>query len=207
MATVVLCRHGESTWNRQGRVQGWAPTTLTDRGRRQARALGAHLADEYAVDRLLASDLQRAQETARAVGRATGREPAFRPAWRERDFGRLQGLRSGDLFERFPQYSLAATGAAAAAERPESGESLLDARERLLAAWRALRSDLDPEETAAVVTHGGPIHLLAGHVNGESLPAAMLDAEHDNASVTEIRIADGAATVVRENELGFLDRR
>jgi hypothetical protein len=49
--TAVLVRHGETAWNREGRVQGWAPTSLTDRGREQARTLGAHLASAYDVDR------------------------------------------------------------------------------------------------------------------------------------------------------------
>ena len=33
MTTLLLARHGETPWNREGRVQGWAATGLTDRGR------------------------------------------------------------------------------------------------------------------------------------------------------------------------------
>ena len=74
MATVLLVRHGETTWNRSGRVQGWAPTPLTERGHEQAAALGAHLASTVDVDRLVSSDLRRAQETARYIARETESE-------------------------------------------------------------------------------------------------------------------------------------
>lgn len=46
MGTVLLVRHAETAWNREGRVQGWAPTTLTDRGREQARSLATALAGD-----------------------------------------------------------------------------------------------------------------------------------------------------------------
>lgn len=45
MARVLLVRHGETDWNREGRVQGWAPTSLSDRGREQARALATALSE------------------------------------------------------------------------------------------------------------------------------------------------------------------
>lgn len=205
MPTVVLCRHAESTWNREGRIQGWAPTDLTDRGREQARTLGDHLAGAYAVDRLLGSDLQRAQETARAIARSTGVEPTYHRVWRERDFGILQGVSTASVFERFPQHSLENAPVATAEEPLESGESLLDARERVLSGWRDLRSTLDPDETAVVVTHGTPIYLLVGHLKGQDLQTAILDATHDNAGVTEAQIdADREIDVVRENDTRFL---
>ncbi|PSP97202.1 hypothetical protein BRC89_12390 [Halobacteriales archaeon QS_4_70_19] len=63
MTTVLLLRHGETTWNRQGRIQGWAPTPLTERGHEQARRAGTAIADTYDVDRVVASDLRRTRET------------------------------------------------------------------------------------------------------------------------------------------------
>lgn len=210
MSTVLLVRHGESTWNRQGRVQGWAATTLTDRGRDQARTLAAHLQERYAVDRVIASDLLRAQETAREIAGTVGVEPSFCAGWRERDFGDLQGLHSETMFERHPQHSLDDVGYAAAEERPAGGESLLDTRERVLRAWSDLRASLPRDETAVVVTHSGPIYLLLGHLAGDTIVEAMLDRELGNCSINEVRVdgdgetADGANVRCR-NETDFLD--
>ena len=58
MGRVLLARHGETRWSREGRLQGWAPVRLTDRGRGQAAALGEALAAR-APDRLRTSDRYR----------------------------------------------------------------------------------------------------------------------------------------------------
>lgn len=204
MGTVLLVRHGESTWNRDGRAQGWAPTPLTDRGREQAAAVAAYIDGTYDVDRLVTSDLRRAATTAARIGEATNVDPEPDSVWRERDFGRLQGLEYPGVFERFPRFSLAENGAAAAAERPVSGESLLDVRDRVLDAWAALAADLGPEETAVVVCHGGPLYLLTGAVKGVDVTTAVLDGEQDNCAITEIAVEDGDdPRLVRENWTGY----
>lgn len=206
MGTILLCRHGETPWNRDRRVQGWAPTDLTDRGREQAAALADYLAEEYAVDRIVASDLERAAETARAVSRATGAESTFDARWRERDFGRMQGLTYDDLFGAYPEYTLSEIGYAAAETTPESGESLLDMWERVTAAFDDLRDAVGDEETVAVVAHGGPLYAVTGTLKGLDVVAAVLDQEQGNCAVNEVRVTDGnpGAELVRENVTSFL---
>jgi probable phosphoglycerate mutase len=186
MGTVLVVRHAETTWNREGRVQGWASTTLTDRGRRQARTLAAQL--ETGIDRLVASDLRRARETAEPLAASTECEPQFEAAWRERHYGDLQGLEVSDLFERNPHLSLKHAGEAAARERPEGGETLLETRQRVLDAWDRLCADVDTDETAVVISHSVPISLLLGRIRDESLMEAILDRQLDNGAITELRV-------------------
>ena len=199
--TVVLVRHGETDWNRENRMQGWAPSTLTDRGREQARALGDHLTTRYEFDRLEASDLRRTRETT-ALLREQGVSPApsFERGWRERDFGVYQGLTKTELFERYPQFA-ATTGVSAVREEPENGESLLAARERVLERWERLLADA-AGETVLVVTHGGPIYLVLGHVRGQDVLTAVTDHSQHNCGLNELRVDGGNDTVelVRHNE-------
>ena len=89
--TVILCRHGESEGNREGRFGGHGPTPLTERGRDQARAAGKLLA-RTGVDVIYTSDLVRAEETAELIGGAIGVAPQSTPALRERSVGCLTGL-------------------------------------------------------------------------------------------------------------------
>lgn len=206
MATLVLLRHGETDWNRDRLVQGWAPVALNERGREQARAAGTYLAESYDIDQVIASDLRRTRETAALVGQS-GVEPSpvFDRDWRERGFGVFQGLGYESVFGEHPEYDVASGNADALEARPENGESLLDLRDRVLRGWRSVLErvgnqtdeqssgdrtaiDDDVDETVLVVTHGGPIYVLLAHVEGISLPE-MFDREHQaNCAINEIRV-------------------
>jgi len=204
MTRLVLVRHGETEWNRERRVQGWAPVPLADRGHEQAAALADRLADR-AVDRLIASDLRRTLETARPIARAVGCELTTDRRWRERDFGVLQGLSYGELFLGHPEYTLSEVGYTAAEARPEGGESLLDQRERVLAAFDGLQESLGPDDTAVVVTHGGPLYHVLGWVRGLDIRATILDQEQGNCAINELALDGDRVDVVATNDTGHLD--
>jgi len=204
MATIVLVRHGETDWNRERRVQGWAPVALSDRGHQQADRLAARLAADYSVDRLISSDLRRTVETARPIARAVGCERTTDRRWRERNFGVLQGLDYGTLFLGHPEFTLTEVGYTAAEARPEGGESLLDQRTRVLGAFSELRAELASDETAVVVTHGGPLYLILGWIHGLDIEATIMDQEQGNCAINEI-YDDGELAVRRENDCSHLD--
>jgi len=193
--TAVLVRHGETHWNREGRMQGWAPTELTDEGRDEARRLGTALTDRYDFDRVVASDLVRCQETAALLaGGGVDPEPVFERGWRERGLGVCQGLPRDQLFERFPALS-EACGTLCIEERPEGGESLRDVCERVRANWQTLCER--GGETVLVVTHGGPIRVVLALVAEQDILTTMVNRSVPNCSVTEIRVDDDA-TIGRE---------
>jgi probable phosphoglycerate mutase len=209
MRRVLVVRHGETDWNLHGRMQGWAPVPLNATGRDQADRVGRYLAREYDVDRLVASDLHRTRETADRIAAHVDVSAAHDPAWRERHVGIYQGLPHDDVVERFPEFAIGETGFDAADRVPESGESLLDVRERVVEAWEALL-DGGPAttgewKTALVVTHGGPIHLLLGHVKGMDARTALREHAQSNCAVNEIRLDGDAVEVARENDTGWAD--
>ena len=74
MSVIYLLRHGETEWNRAGRIQGHRDSPLTDRGRTQARATGERLRRliaDWPDFRLIASSLGRCRETAGLVASTT----------------------------------------------------------------------------------------------------------------------------------------
>ncbi|MFB6297952.1 MAG: histidine phosphatase family protein [Salinirussus sp.] len=201
--TVLAVRHGETDWNRTDRVQGWAPVPLTDRGRRDARALGAHLADR-GVDRVVSSDLRRARETT-ALLREGGvePEPTFDRAWRERGVGILQGLPAATLFEEYPEFAVD-SGVLSLRARPEGGESFLDLRDRVHRGADGLRG---AGGTVLLVTHGGPLTVLRAAAADTDLLRAVSEPSPDNCAILELRLrprdADGPGSgieLVRETE-------
>lgn len=193
MTTLLLVRHGQSAWNREGRVQGWAPVGLTDAGRAQARAVADSLSDRE-VSALVSSDLRRARETADVVADGLGVPVTESAAWRERDWGALQGLPSGSLLDRFPELDLLVNDDAATV-RPDSGESWRDVQRRVLDAVESLT---DCGGTVVVVTHFAPILLVLGGVRDEPVETALVENDVATGSVTELHW-DGAWTVVAEN--------
>lgn len=209
MTTVLVVRHGETTWNRGGRIQGWAPTRLTDRGRKQAEAAAALVDREYDVDRIHASDLLRARETVEQMRTRVDAPVTFDRAWRERDFGVYQGFPHEDVFSRFPEMSLDEDAERAIEAVPESGESLRQVEERVLGRWTGLladqaSADAASDETRLVVTHSGPIAVLLGHVRDVDMALAVFDHAPDNCALTEF-VHDperGETRVVRENVPG-----
>jgi probable phosphoglycerate mutase len=199
MTTVLLARHGQTDWNREGRVQGWAPTRLTDRGAEQARELGAWLTNQYDVDRVVASDLQRTRETAAGIREAGGGlpEPSFDRAWRERGFGVYQGFLVEALFERHPDHDPNAS-VSALDVAPEDAESIDEFCARVETAWKRLRDRTGSDETVLLVTHGGVIKTLLAAVTDRSRATAMTSHSPPNCSVTQIRLDGDEATLVAE---------
>jgi len=185
-------------------VQGWAPAPLTDRGREQADRLGATLAGRYDIDRILSSDLRRAEETADILRDHVDAPVAFEPAWRERDMGVYQGLPLEEMWERFPEHDLGQTGPEAAHRRAESGESLADVRERITERWETALAECESGETLLVVTHGGPLRLLLGHLKDLDFVDAITEQSQGNCSVNEFEFdhGTGAVRIVRENDTG-----
>ncbi|MFB6141273.1 MAG: histidine phosphatase family protein [Halosimplex sp.] len=202
MTTIVAVRHGETTWNRRGRLQGWAPAPLTDLGREQADQLGATLEARYDIDRILSSDLHRAEETVDILLEHVDAPVAFESAWRERDVGVHQGLQFEEMSERFPEHDLGATGPEAAHRRPESGESLAAVRERVVERWESTLAECGPGETVLVVTHGGPIRLLLGHLKDFDMAESILEQSQGYCAITEFECdrEAGSVEIVREND-------
>lgn len=150
MSTLLhVVRHGETDWNRDGRVQGHTDVPLNDKGRRQARDLAAELSRKQ-FDAAYASDLSRAWETAEIVTAKRSLEITRCVNLREKHFGTWEGLTDVDVRSRFPE---AARGAWGDGETTEAMDArVLGALLRIAAAR--------PGGSVLVVTHGGPIRSL-----------------------------------------------
>jgi broad specificity phosphatase PhoE len=128
--TVYLIRHGETLWNREGRCQGVTDTPLTDKGRLQAHALAAALA-EKPLSLVLSSSLQRGKETAAIIAQKHGLSVELRDELQEWNQGRLEGLTGAELLDQHQTYFARWRNDPANAS-PPGGEPLRDLQAR---AW------------------------------------------------------------------------
>ena len=154
--TIWLVRHGESTWNVSGLVQGQADgPVLTAAGLEQAESVAGRVR-ALPIRTLVSSDLTRAKETAAVIGTGLGLTCAEDAALRERNFGAAEG---SPLAELRPEWSGVESGRVVDAEaRPPGGESL-EALSRRVGDFfcRLAQQELDGD--VLVVTHGGVIRV------------------------------------------------
>jgi probable phosphoglycerate mutase len=200
MTRLLLVRHGETPWTREGRVQGQAAVPLTDRGVEQVRAAGDWVAREHGpVDRLVASDVRRTSQSADHLADrlADPPETEYDPAWRERDFGVYQGFSD----ERFGEHYLERDywgQVSAEVHTPENGESWRDVETRVLERWGVVERTL-PEGTHVVVTHTGPIWCVLTAVEGGTVLDKYERYDLHEGGVTEVHIGESGATLERVN--------
>src|SRR5436305_12534 len=101
MTDLVLVRHGETEWNRLGRVQGLTDIPLNETGRRQAHQAGRRLSHEH-WDGIASSPLARAAQTAEIIAREVGLPaPELVEALVERNYGDAEGLTGEEIDRRF----------------------------------------------------------------------------------------------------------
>jgi 2,3-bisphosphoglycerate-dependent phosphoglycerate mutase len=102
--TLVLLRHGESTWNKENRFTGWTDVDLSPKGIEEARAAGRQmLSDGYLFDLAYTSVLKRAIRTLwLALDEMDSMWIPIHNTWRlnERHYGALQGLNKLETVEK-----------------------------------------------------------------------------------------------------------
>jgi 2,3-bisphosphoglycerate-dependent phosphoglycerate mutase len=169
MRTLLLLRHGQATHHIEHRVGGSYDDDLTALGREQAARLAARVAAEYKLDRLFASTLKRAAQTAEAVAvavaAACGVRPTFDDRLREMASGAAAGLKRDEAARRFPT----PPGGWKLYSSIPAGESPLDVFRRVAEFYLQLRdrgAAEFPEGTVAVVAHGGTLRDLVRLVMG-----------------------------------------
>ena len=152
---ILLIRHGESEADILRVHEGRADFPLTARGHAQAEAMAAYVAARYRVDRLYASTLTRAMQTARHLAGAAGIDIIPDDDLMEFNNGLLAGLPYDVARQKYPPVENLP------ADQAVYGmESRLAFRGRAEAALAKVLAGARPEETVAVVSHGGMIDQL-----------------------------------------------
>jgi probable phosphoglycerate mutase len=166
--TLWFVRHGESTWNASGFVQGQATgPVLTRKGRIEAAGVADRFGDAH-IGSIYTSDLKRARETAEIVGLSLGLAPESNAALRERNFGKAQGRPHGELVSAVS--GIERNRVVDADARPEEGESLSELYDRVRDFIIELGTRA-PGDDVLVVTHGGVIRVAQAYCSGIAVEA------------------------------------
>jgi broad specificity phosphatase PhoE len=172
---VLLVRHGETTWNREGRYQGRTDIPLSSDGEAQVRALGLRLA-HLRIDLAIASPLSRAKNTAQSVlvGRDTPLE--LDEGLLEISHGEWEGKLASDI--ELSHAEMFGTWRSHPDRHVPAGpgaETLGDVEDRawpVLVGATARLASLGPDATALIAAHDAVNRVLLCRVLG--LPLARV---------------------------------
>ena len=147
---IYVARHGETSWNARNIICGRTDIPLNERGKEQAMLLAERLAG-VSIDRIIASPMIRARQTAETVAEKYGLPIMFDERLIEQNFGIYEGKDRKD-----PGYL---ANKRMFAYRYPGGESQMDVAHRVYGLVEELREKY-PGENILLVCHGGVCRSL-----------------------------------------------
>lgn len=187
---LVLVRHGETDWNREGRFQGQIDIPLNSNGRAQAEAASRFLA-EVPIDRAYTSAMARPRQTAEAIlAQHPGVPLTSTTGLLEIGHGLWEGRLEREIAEGWPQLLTDWKERPQTVQMPQ-GETVHDVWQRSLDTWNRIAAGLDERETALVVAHDAVNKTILCALLGLG-PEAIWAIKQGNGGVTVIDYPDGA---------------
>lgn len=200
MKDIFLVRHG-----RQCSTRCNVDVSLDDTGRRQA-ALAAERLSRYGLEKLYASGLKRAVETADIIGDRIGLTPVVIEEFREIDFGVLTGRVDTEVRSEYAEFQRERAQQTSDLRYP-GGENGSDVVARVMPRIEQLCQAA--ERRVAVVTHGGVIRALCAHLLQTDLKHKLKFAINlENTSITQICYDEGSGRFYLErfNDAAHLEQ-
>ena len=186
--TIYLIRHGESTSNVDKTFTGQLDAELTELGRRQAAAIASYFLGRH-VDRIYASDLSRAYETAQPLSKISRVPIEKNKAFREIYGGKWEGEKFAQLQYMYPEdYALWRNDIGAA--RPTDGESIIEIAKRTTEAVEAIVKE-HPDENIVIATHACPIRVMLSTWLTGGVEDMQATSWVPNASISIVEYKDG----------------
>jgi broad specificity phosphatase PhoE len=195
---LILIRHGETLWNKEGRIQGTSDIELSAAGIEQARLLALSLKD-HTIEAIHASPLKRALQTAEIINEFHRKEIQTHQDLTEMDQGDFEGFSFKELMARQKDFLNKWIADPASVKMP-NGESLAQLQQR---AWRAMEAIINKEENAVVVAHNFTIAAILCRLRNISL-SEFRSTCVGTASKTTLHLQNGKAVIEALNDRSHL---
>ena len=190
MGSWYLVRHGETDWNRSGRIQGHTDVPLNDNGRMEIGLLAERLAPcSFAA--VYSSDLSRTSESADIIVSGLGVSAVADPDLREFSYGQWEGLSIREVEAQFPNAYAQLMGAEDNSFVAPGGESSAQVLDRVRRFCARVEERHFEAGDILVVAHGGTIRALL---------ACLLDLPGD--SLWKFEVGRASLSIVRNHTRG-----
>lgn len=182
--TLLLIRHGETQYNKEGRFYGSIDAPVNENGRLQAHALADRL-KAWQIDAAFSSPMIRAKETAVIGLTHHNIDIALDPLLVEMDHGNWEGLRFDEA--RDLDSAIWNDWRSGKIEKPHTGESIHDVTKRAKAFLAKLPKQFSDNETIAVFAHGGVLQMLLCALL-DTQPRPLWQFRYRNCTVAEVAV-------------------
>jgi phosphoserine phosphatase len=162
---ILLVRHGETSWNLEGRFQGRSDVPLNEKGKEQANALALALKGE-SLTAIYSSPLARAKETARRIKAFHPSAPLYEEeGLMEMDLGEFEGIEGPRWAAQYAEFRAAWKENPASVRMP-GGEDLQEVQARAISALERIAGAHAPESTLVLCSHNFVILTILCHALG-----------------------------------------
>ncbi len=199
---LILVRHGETEWVRQGRYQGSSDIPLNRRGILQARAVAKVLKEEKPTV-IYSSQLLRTHQTAHEIAKTCRKEITVDKRLNELCFGDWEGHQHVRIHQKFPKASIA-WYEAKWNSCPPGGESLKSLDRRISSFLTDLSQHYSTDSTHILVSHGGPIRMFLVRIL-KIAPTVFWTIRIDPASISTIHLTVNRKELVLLNSQAHLN--
>jgi len=164
---LLLVRHGQSTYNVEGRLPGQLPgIPLTDEGRRQAHRAAVALS-ALPLSAIISSPLERAAETAEIIARGWGLTVRTDPRLMDTNVGHWAGQKIDEIAKSDPAWKVFVANPD---EPPPGVESFSEVQKRAVAVAREALADPNNGDYIVLVAHGDVVKLILAQYMNTPIP-------------------------------------
>ena len=181
---LYIIRHGQTDWNKEGRIQGKTDIELNEEGIEQAKE-AARILEDYPIDIIVSSTLKRAKKTAEIINEAKNAPIMFDKALEERGFGDFEGKIRKEIHDEIldsgilSNYSLN--------KEYKGVETIRSLCDRVWGLIDELK-DGYKDKNILLVTHGGVTRAINGYFNGANKEGILEDLKLSNCEIRTFEI-------------------
>lgn len=204
MTKLILIRHGESAANRAHVFAGHTNVDLEPRGYEQAKLTAQYVYENFKVDKVYASDLTRAFETAKCVADKFGLEVIADKDVREIYGGKWECMSVDALKEKYKDSYVDTWRGDIGKAVCDGGESVKELSERIYKRFTEIARE-NPDKTVVIATHATPVRAMQSLVLTGGIEQMKDIPWPPNASVTVMEYANGKWKCLLVSEAAHLE--
>lgn len=181
-----IIRHGQTNWNKEGRIQGKTDIELNEEGIKQAQEAKRILKD-YPIDMIVSSTLKRARKTAEIINETKQEPIIFDNGIEERGFGDFEGKVRKEIhdeildLEILDNYNLN--------KEYKGVETIRNLCDRVWGLLDELKREYK-DKNILLVTHGGVIRAINGYFNGANEDGILKNLYLQNCEIKTFEIKE-----------------